>query len=358
MGKFNDALSLAEQYAAPSESSSYKWGDFSLNGQSRQMRKQMLDDVYILNGIALLGQHTVIYAPPNAGKTLTMMSEIGVSIREGNFDPDNLMYVNADDTHKGLTVKLEIAEEAGFHMVAPGHNGFKASYLTGMLADFARQGEAKNKIIVLDTLKKFTDLMDKKKGSEFGDIAREFCSNGGTIISLAHVNKNKNAEGKSIKAGTSDISDDADCVFIVDVISDGDEKVIEFRNDKQRGNVEQSVTFTYDRTKKDYTQLLASFKRIDSDKADSMKADTAAAAFKEDNAGAIQLISGLIYDGVNSQIDIIQNLYEQHSIPKRKSREVLTKLTQKRFNHGALWSYVPRDRNRYEYQLLNRFNEK
>ena len=56
-------------------------------------------------------------------------------------------------------------------------------------------------MIILDTLKKFTDLMNKKASSEFGKLARTFVGAGGTIIALAHTNKNKDEEGKGVTGG-------------------------------------------------------------------------------------------------------------------------------------------------------------
>lgn len=48
----------------------FSLSQFSLNGQSAEMKKQMLADRYVLANIAILGQATAIYASPNMGKTL------------------------------------------------------------------------------------------------------------------------------------------------------------------------------------------------------------------------------------------------------------------------------------------------
>jgi len=46
---------------------------FSLNGLSSQYRQQMEEDEFVLDGIALSGQVTNVYASPGAGKTLLTM---------------------------------------------------------------------------------------------------------------------------------------------------------------------------------------------------------------------------------------------------------------------------------------------
>lgn len=43
---------------------------FSLRGMSAKISKEVLEAFFVLHGIALLGQLTALYAPPNTGKTL------------------------------------------------------------------------------------------------------------------------------------------------------------------------------------------------------------------------------------------------------------------------------------------------
>jgi len=49
---------------------SFNLAKFALNGTSKKMREKMLNDIFVLSQIALLGQITIIYAKPNTGKTL------------------------------------------------------------------------------------------------------------------------------------------------------------------------------------------------------------------------------------------------------------------------------------------------
>lgn len=333
----------------------FTFDSITLNGNSKKMEEQMLKDVYVLDGVALLGQSTVIYASPNFGKTLIVLWLIIKAVENGNFEPSDLMYINADDSHKGLTLKLRLAEKYGVHMTAPGYNNFRANNLVQMLRDFVIYDEARGKIIVLDTLKKFTDLMDKKAGSEFGVIAREFTAKGGTLISLAHVNKNKDSDGKSIMAGTSDISDDADCIFIGDVISDTSEKIVELRNTKDRGEVQKKISFSYDQTEKDYFKLLGTVSKMDNDKAGLKRKADQNKQFINENIQIINYIKELIYSGVNSQKEIINLCNENHNAAKNKTHKLLNRFTGNNPDEGKLWKRVARDKNRYEYRLLLKY---
>ena len=83
---------------------------FILNGESEAMQAKMLKDKYILGHMAILGQFTVFYAKPNAGKTLLIIWMLIEAIKNGNIDAEDVYYVNADDHHKGITHKLSLAE--------------------------------------------------------------------------------------------------------------------------------------------------------------------------------------------------------------------------------------------------------
>jgi hypothetical protein len=115
------------------------------------------------------------------------------------------------------------------------------------------------KIIILDTVKKFTDLMNKKVGSMFMDSSRQFVQSGGTLIMLAHTNKHKGLDGKVVYGGTNDVASDADCVFTIDLISDdGITKQVLFENIKNRGNVSREISFSYKLDAENYHDLLES----------------------------------------------------------------------------------------------------
>jgi hypothetical protein len=186
---------------------------FSVTGQSTELKRKMLSDVFIMDRIAILGQWTVIYAAPGTGKTLLTLWMLRDQISKGLIQGNQVFYVNADDNFKGMTEKLEIAEKFGLQVFVPNLKGFAVDQMLPLMKSLAKSGQAHGIIFVLDTLKKFTNLMDKQTSSEFGNTAREFIAAGGSLIVLAHTNKHKDADGKGIYSGTSDIRDDADCVF-------------------------------------------------------------------------------------------------------------------------------------------------
>ncbi|AQA20027.1 hypothetical protein BST95_19055 [Halioglobus japonicus] len=172
-----EEFEVVEEDNTPS-SEAHAWAKFSLRGMSSQFEAEMQDQVPILGDIAIRGQWTVLYAPPNAGKTLLTLKLVTEGIQSGKIDPEQVYYINADDNHHGLTYKLKLAEEHGFHMLAPGYQDFRADSFLDYLQTLNRNGQAKNTVVFLDTLKKFTDLMDKRRASDFGREVREFTSKG------------------------------------------------------------------------------------------------------------------------------------------------------------------------------------
>jgi hypothetical protein len=213
---------------------------FSLTGSSAELEAEALDQVYVLALIALLGQWTVLYAKHNTGKTLIVIFLLVEAIRSGAIKASDIFYFNLDDTQRGLTEKLRIAEEMGFHVLCDGYRGFKVADFISYIEELCENNQARGKVLVLDTLKKFTDLMDKRRVSRWNEVIRRFITKGGTVIGLAHVNKNPGADGKSVYTGTTDMMDDADCAYVLDVVSTDDKthtKIVEFENRKRRGNV-------------------------------------------------------------------------------------------------------------------------
>lgn len=75
-------------------------------------------------------------------------------------------------------------------------------------------------VLVLDTMKKFLDVMGKAGAREFFKVLRAITALGGTVILLGHTNKHKDLEGKLIFEGVGDIRNDIDELFYIDAVDD------------------------------------------------------------------------------------------------------------------------------------------
>lgn len=328
---------------------------YSITGKSAELQQQLLDDRFVLNGIALLGQWTTIYASPNTGKTLLTLWLLKQAVLAGEVDGEKVFYVNADDNFRGLVEKAKLFESVGMHMLAPHQNGFDTNGLVGLLSELATTGQANGTVIILDTLKKFTDLMNKQEASNFGSIARAFVSNGGTLIALAHTNKHKNAEGKSVYSGTSDIRDDSDCVFIIEKLSASDDEfqAVEFQNSKARGDVEDKIGFTYRKKKgENYSELLESVQRVDAHKFEEQKDQLAVQQKLSEDKPLINCIRKLINDGINSKSKIVRSASELSGASTRTVRKVLEERTGNIWLLGHRWKKEAREHNKYVYSCI------
>lgn len=327
---------------------------FSLKGQSQEMRKKMLDDKFVMKNIAILGQATAIYAKPNTGKTVLTLYKLKESIQNGSIEGENVFYINADDSYNGLVTKLQLAEKYGFHMISPSHNGFESKQFLTYLRALMQQDTASGKIIVLDTLKKFADLMDKKNASDFMVIGREFISKGGTLILLAHTNKNRNGDGKVIFAGTSDIVDDVDCAYTLDEVECiGPTKQVIFENIKNRGDVAREIAFQYDTTVgQTYEQLLDSVTECNKESLEKAMKAKAIADKLERNSAVIQAIIEAIDSGHILKTDLIGYAQQCSVFGRQKISTVLKEHTGSNYIDGHRWRETIGEKNAHIYQLI------
>lgn len=299
---------------------------FSLKGKSEELAKQAVEQKPLLGEVALLGQATVFYAAPNTGKTLITLKLLIDAIKHGRIDPSNVYYINVDDTLHGLQVKLEIAEEYGFHMLSEGHQEFDAKEFLGVLTELVIGGRARGIVIILDTLKKFTDLMDKRASSTFTKTIRRFVLQGGTVIALAHTNKNPGSDGELKYAGTTDIVDDFDCAYTL-AAADPDhsiDRVVTFKNFKRRGNVVRGVAYRYSIEEAlNYPERLLTVVPVDAmelldiKKAEEVKADSE----------VIDAVSACINDGINTKMKLAECAAERSGASKRVSLKIIEKYT-------------------------------
>lgn len=325
---------------------------YSLRGKSQDMFKQMQDDKFILGRIAVMGQITAFYAKPNAGKTLLTMRLLIDSIVADEINANNVFYINADDGFNALVYKNEIAEEHGFHMLAPGHRGFEHKNLVLIMDSMVKRDKAKGVIIILDTLKKFTDLMDKSSGSAFMKHARSFNAKGGSMILLGHANKNRNPQGGLVFSGTTDITDDCDCAYTLDEASrTGDIKRVIFENFKNRGNVAREAGYEYSiREGQNYKELLDSVRTLDKKAEVDAKADAAYNRQLEKDKLIIDAITETIQVGVTIKTEIIQKVFTDGAIPKPKIYIVLERY--KGIEQCHLWAETIGYKNKKTYRLL------
>jgi hypothetical protein len=242
---------------------------FSLRGASAHLEHVAADQAPLLDSILLSGQANAWYAPPNTGKSLIFLALLVDAIEQGRIDGDNVIYVNVDDTSRGLAEKVGLLEQLNVHTLGEGEKRFTAKALVPALMELIETNKAHGLFLVLDTLKKFVSIMDKKESASFATLCRQFVLKGGTLLVLGHTNKRPGNDGKLLYSGTSDIIDDFDCAYVISTRPEQPsetEKVVEFENLKRRGDVDARAVFSYTvREKVSYDERLASVRKLDAD---------------------------------------------------------------------------------------------
>ena len=329
---------------------------FNLAGMADQIERQSVEAIAFLGLLALLGQYTMLFAPPNTGKTLILFALLIDAIIRGLLDPSLVYYIDLDDTSKGLAEKIRIANEYGFQVHSEGHSDFSVKLFLQSLQEMTDKDQAKGVVVILDTVKKFVDVMSKKDASHFNRIMRLFVSKGATVVGLAHTNKSLGANGKPVFAGVADLRDDCDCAWVISTVTTqtgSNEKVIECENIKRRGDVPLTFGLKYSTdTGISYQELLSSVQVVDDDQLVPLKQ---AEALRSD-AELIEVVLACIDDGVTTKMLLRDAVVQRAGIPNRAALQIIQKYTGP---NPALhrWSYTVHERGAKVYARLERSAE-
>jgi hypothetical protein len=213
------------------------------------------------------------------------------------------------------------------------------------------EGQASGVVVVLDTLKKFTDLMDKTRSSTFTKIGRQFVAKGGTLVCLAHTNKNLGQDGKPVYAGSSDFRDDADCAYTIRPLAvevGATEKTVLFENIKRRGMAAMEVAFAYAIGRNlSYHETLASVREIDPIQVNDLKATDAL----QSDAELIEVVASCIRDGINTKMTLAKVVSQRAGVSKRTAIQIIERYTGEDPGDSR-WRFVVGARGAKVFELL------
>lgn len=321
---------------------------FSLQGQSAELAEMAMAQQPLLGSFCLSGQGTVLCAPPNAGKTLITLSLLIEAIDGRRIAGDDVFYVDADDTTQGVADKVRVLDEYDVHVVAEGHQGFKAALLIDALESMISDGSAHGKFLILDTFKKFTQPMSKTDTSRFTEVIRRFVLAGGSLLCLSHTNKHVDAQGKNVFAGVSDIIDDLDCAYVIDVKpGENGQKIAQFTNKKRRGNVPDTVAYAYDPGPYlNYLQRLTTVQETDAGRDDVHDAHV-------EDEDILESLALMIQHGADrGKMVIVRSVASLHNTSKRRALKLLEEHTGED-PEVHRWMYRVGPRGVHTFVLLN-----
>ncbi|RDV05957.1 hypothetical protein DXH95_00415 [Sphingorhabdus pulchriflava] len=324
---------------------------YSLQGKADELEKLAESNRPLLGQVCRSGQATIFYAAPNSGKTLIGMHLAQEAIREGRLAAGNLYYLNCDDNSSGLAEKLRILQDVGAHMLVQGFEDFRAQDLHGLLLNMARTGKARGVIVVIDTIKKFANLMDKRDSSTFADACRQFVMRGGTVLAYAHTNKVPAPNGTLRYAGTTDFVEDFDAAYLLtplELEQPGGERVVRFDCIKRRGDSPDKVAYAYSTENGlTYEQLLASVEAVTFDKLGEIERTIE----QRTDAELVDAVKGCIRDGIVTKMHIASETAKRTKTSGKGVVKILDRYTGD--NPAKYhWTFTIGERGKHIYQLL------
>ena len=324
---------------------------FSLRGQGEEFEKMAIRAIPLIGDLCFTGQATVWYAPPASGKTLIMLAELARAVAENRIVPDNVYYINADDSSEGFATKIRLMDDMGCHTLAPGHRGFTPTMLPDLLHAMAEGQKARGALIIIDTIKKAASLMDKGKASTFTAACRTAVMAGATIVGFAHTNKAAQANGKLQYGGTTDLRDDFDAAYIaapIEVDGFDGEKVVQFESIKSRGSNARLATYAYaDAPDLSYAERLASVRLVDDKELQGFRLIEETKA----DAEVIEAIEACIRSGEYAKMALAKAASRRSGVSERAAIRIIEKYTGTD-PETARWSFQRKDRGAMIYALL------
>lgn len=280
----------------------------SATNRLSEMQANLRNDFFVLAEMALAGMMTLFYGPFNSGKTLLLFRLLLDAIKDGRIKGEDVFYINADDNYKGLYTKARIAAEHGFQMISPQEANISPQEVLELLSTLAKSGGVNGKVVILDTLKKFTDMMSKRAQAALYETLRGLVTKGATIIIAGHTNKHRDANGNHVYEGTSDTMNDIDCAYSLYRMSepDAETQVVEFRREKDRGAIIAKVSYQYiKRDGMSYRDMLESVQRLNNQQADRVTRENVERDLKEKYESEMLFVQGLLKDGPKNQTEIL-----------------------------------------------------
>ncbi|MEQ9444753.1 MAG: PriCT-2 domain-containing protein, partial [Rhodospirillaceae bacterium] len=297
---------------------------YSLKGKSAEFAASVGPEAFCLGRFAMRGEATAFYAAPSSGKTIITIHAVREAVKSNQVDPDKVYYFNADDSRAGIAQKLALFDELGCHMVTPYEQGFSVDKLWSALSEMTQSPEyADGSVIILDTVKKFINLMDKTKSAEFGKLVRAVTGKNASVIALGHTTKNPGPDGSLKYQGTTDLYEDFDRAYFLKSqtgADDPNERLVTFEVFKARMGGSDPVTYRFDGTPGlSFKKRLSTVQYLSPDD----QAGRLREARRKADEPIVLAISEAIKAGVNKKMDLLKTVKQETGHSRDATEKVL-----------------------------------
>ena len=213
---------------------------------TEEIIKNIADAKFAWRQLIVEGHMIVLCSKANGGKT-TLMVHIAADMTKDGY---RVLYINADASASDIKDYKLHAMEYGYTLINPDLTNGTAEKVTDELRQICLSNVDLSKVvIVLDTLKKFGDMMNKARSKEFNTLLRTLTAKKVTVICLAHTNKHDTSDGKPIFEGTGDLRNDFDeLIYLIPVKNPDNTITVSTLSDKTRADIkDESFIITQDR---------------------------------------------------------------------------------------------------------------
>jgi hypothetical protein len=339
----------------PAEETLDKLNSLCTNHKVEELEKEAQSATYVAGKVALQGQITVWFAGPNTGKTLLALKLVSDARKDSGSDL-RIYHLNLDDDQNGIIEKTHLGNRHDFFVMPPDELSNPFYNFTEIVEKLVDTKAAKRTLLILDTIKKFTDVMDKGSSSKFMTLCRRFTAAGGTIIALAHTNKRNDADGRPIPGGTSDVLDDSDCAYVMQIerdepIAGGVRRYVKFSNSKARGAVARDAMYSYEvNDEGDYSRMFYSVKPANAGELEELKRKEQIKQEQRNDEGLIQEICEHLSERSWSQTDLVKTVMGSTSVSRNQILGCLNRWSCAA-EDGGLWVKKAGDNNAKIYTL-------
>ena len=213
---------------------------------TEEIVKNIADAKFAWKRLIPEGHMIAICSKANGGKT-TLMAHIAGDMAKDGY---RVIYINADASASDIKDYKYHAMEYGYTLINPDlTNGTADKVIEELRFASTSQSDCSKVVIVLDTLKKFGDMMNKAKSKQFNSLLRTLTAKGITVICLAHTNKHDDKDGKPIFEGTGDLRNDFDeLIYLIPIRNPDGTTTVSTLKDKTRADIrDESFVITADR---------------------------------------------------------------------------------------------------------------
>lgn len=280
---------------------------------------------WIIPNLIISGHLILIPAEPNGGKTTIMLHLSSLMAKKGL----NVLYVNADTASSEAKAAATYAIANGFTMLLPDFKvGLSVKDVGQRLQELAdQQVDLSSYVVIVDTLKKLIDVLDKRFNKKFFSLMRKLTAKGMTIILLAHTNKHNNEQGLPVYEGTGDMRSDVDeLIYFLPVKNQDGSMTTTTKPDKVRGSFEP-ITFTISADRKVSQESQA----IDVAKISHQKIQL------DKDRSSIDIIVSILTGSALNQKEILSRVLPL-GLGERVCKTILSKYSDQQTNLPVLWT--------------------